>query len=139
MSPAKTQHPRSAASAVRQKELPKRLRAYLAALAVANETAAELAITALPFGYRSLLETYNLITVTGPGADARDTETDEATVPRPGQRYRLTKAGWDVIKACAELEAKEQGSSADLDRREAALKERLANKVPFKPVTTRRH
>lgn len=69
--------------------LPAPLERKLAALDGAPADAAEAAITLFPFGYRALLEAYDLITTTGDG---------------PQTRVSLTPLGLAVIAACAQGE-----------------------------------
>jgi hypothetical protein len=118
---------RSDAPKIPQKALPPDLRGQLAALADADHRTAALAIASLPFGYRLLLESYNLVSLIG------DHGHPGQVRPTASQRYEITDAGWSVIKACSALRETSASSKDDLDLREDALqRKQLFDAMPFK-------
>lgn len=112
--------------------LPDGLKERLSALARAPQQVAELAISLFPFGYRALLEAYDLIAITSPSAaDGHSVDPDD-----PRQRTRLTPLGRGIIDACAD-DRTNTTSSGDLQRRGDVLREKYGDELPFVAAQTR--
>lgn len=82
--------------------LPGELRERLARLAGARDEDAEVAIATFDYGYRAVLESYDLITTSLPGtALPGRARKERPEVSDPRLRVNLTDLGRAVIAACA--------------------------------------
>ena len=104
----------------------------LAALADAPASAAEMAISLLPYGYRAVLETYELIDTTHPVSG----RSDRAEQNDPRQRVHLTPLGRTILAACADL-ASQRRAPDDLTDRAERLTIRYGGQVPFETTRAR--